>query len=209
MSFEILEYPFKCWILDIIDDEKIKSDIFDLLGEADLSLRYPSIMLYDIDNLIEDKSISQNEHVLIVKLEKIDRFDNQYCLDLKNFSGCRKVAEQVIGILNDSNAVLKMIIKSIDVKWRTMFDLDKLCVTLMNGMKLKLSYDGNDIKIQEKTNLLYNYGFQCKIEYKNNEGDKEENGSGCEENGSGCEDDEIEDLKKILSELAVKKVKTN
>ena len=64
MSFEILEYPIKSWILSLIDDEKIKSEMFDLLGEPEVNLKYPSIILYDIENLIE-----HDKYNLVVKLE--------------------------------------------------------------------------------------------------------------------------------------------
>lgn len=180
MSFEILEYPLKRWIIDVIDDEKTKPELFDLLGEPDFSLRYPSIILYEIDNLPDHR-----KHDLVVRFEQIDRNDAQYCLNLRHFSSCRKVADQLIGILNDSNTVLHMIVKTMDEKWVKMFELDKLYVTMMNGMKLKLCYDGNDQAIQKKISMLYMYGFICDVEYDNDEDS----------------DDEVESLKKILGEL--------
>ena len=191
MSFEILEYPIKSWILSLIDDEKIKSEMFDLLGEPEVILKYPSIILYDIENLIE-----HDKHNLVVKLEQIDRNDSEYKLDLKNFNGCRKVCDQLIGILNDSNTVLKMIIAAIDKKWVEMFELDKLYVTMMNGMKLKLCYEGNDEGIQKKISQAYLYGFQTSIEYEGEEDDDDEE-----------DDDQI--ISKVLEELSIEIAEKN
>jgi len=182
MSFEILEYPIKRWILDVVHDEKINSDLFDLLGEPDTLLKYPSIILYDIDNLVD-----HNVHNLVVRLGKVDRDDGLYKMDLKNFLSCRKVTDQLIGILNDSNVVLKMIVGSMDEKWVKMFELDKLYVTLMNGMKLKLCYEGNHSGIQKQISSLYLYGFYSEIEYENSDNDDS--------------DDDVETVKKILDEL--------
>lgn len=184
MSFEILEYPLKKWILDIIDDAKIKSDIFDLLGEPELTLRYPSIILYDVDTLIDHK-----KHDLVVKFGQVDRNDAEYHMDLKHFSSCRKVTDQLIGILNDSNVILKMIIQTIDKKWIDMFELDKLYVSMMNGLKLKLCYDGNNDVVINKISILYMYGFHSEVEYEEEDSD-----------------DDIESLKKILTELSESKL---
>ena len=63
MSFEILEYPLKQWIIELIDDKKIKSDVFDLLGEPDFDIRYSSDMLYNIDDLVEHE-----KHNLIITI---------------------------------------------------------------------------------------------------------------------------------------------
>jgi len=182
MSFEILEYPIKRWILDAVHDEKINSELFDLLGEPDTFLKYPSIILYDIDNLVD-----HNTHNLVVRLGKVDRDDGIYMFDLKNFSSCRKVVDQLIGILNDSNVLLKMIVGSMDEKWVKMFELDKLYITLMNGFKLKLCYEGNHAGIQEQLSSLYLYGFHSEIEYNDSDADDS--------------DDDVETVKKILDEL--------
>lgn len=181
MSFEILEYPIKRWILDIVHDEKINSELFDLLGEPDTFLKYPSIILYDVDNLVDHDS-----HNLVVRLGKIDYNDNSYMLDLKNFNGCRKVIDQLVGILNDSNVVLKMIVGSMDEKWVKLFELDKLYIKLMNGLKLKLCYEGINQDIQRHISSLYLYGFQSEIEYDDDDDDS---------------DDDVETVKKILDEL--------
>ena len=193
MSFEILEYPIKTWILELIDDEKIKSDIFDLLGEPDVMLKYPSMILYDIDNLVDHK-----KHDLVVRIDKIQRSDD-YLLDLKNFSSCRKVCDQLIGILNDSNIVLQMIVKTIDKKWIEMFEFDKLYITLMNGMKLKLSYDGSDKIIEKKISSLYMLGFKSEIEYAGGNNDDNEN------NESDNEVNDEEMIKQILSEIVAER----
>ena len=192
MSFEILEYPIKSWILSLIDDEKIKSEMFDLLGEPEVNLKYPSIILYDIENLIE-----HDKYNLVVKLEQIDRNDSGYKLDLKNFNKCRKVCDQLVGILNDSNIVLKMIVTAIDKKWVEMFELDKLYVTMMNEMKLKLCYEGNDEGIQKKISQAYLYGFQTSIEYEGEEEDDDD------------EEDDNQIISKVLEELSIEIAEKN
>jgi hypothetical protein len=193
MSFEILEYPIKSWVLSLIDDEKIKSDMFDLLGEPEVVLKYPSIILYDIENLVE-----HDKHNLVVKFEQIDRNDSEYKLDFKNFNKCRKVCDQIIGILNDSNTALKMIISAVDKKWVEMFELDKLYITMMNGMKLKLCYEGNDEGIQKKISQAYLYGFQTSTEYEN-ESDGE----------SDDEEDDDQIISKVLGELSIEIAEKN
>lgn len=185
MSFEILEYPLKKWILDVVDDKKIESEIFDLLGEPDICLKYPSLILYDVDTLIEHEPYN-----LVVKLEIIDRNDAEYKFDLKSFAECRKVSGQLLGILHDSNTVLQMIVKTIDAKWVKMFELDKMYVAFMNGMKLKLCYEGNDQSIIKRISNLYMYGFRTTIEYEN------------DSSSDSDDEDDIEAVKKILSDLS-------
>ncbi len=189
MSFEILEYPLKKWILDIIDDQKIGADMFDLLGEPDSYLKYPSLILQDVDKLNPDSE----KFNLIVRMKVIDRNDTEYKFDLKQFAECRKVSSQLVGILHDSNAVLRMIVKTIDEKYVKMFELDKLYITLMNGLKLKLCYEGNDKKIIQRLSNLNMYGFVSEIEYINEDDD---------DNDDDDDDDDFEAVKKILADLA-------
>lgn len=161
MSFEVLEYPIKNWIVDIIDDKQIKSEIFDLLGDPDVDIRYPSMILYKIDDV---DLISHDPHHLVAKLEKIQRVDD-YKFDLKEFVRCQTVMNQLVAILREADAVLKFIIKHTEDSFVSLFELDKLSVKLVNGMKLELCYSGKDTIISEKIKSLYQYGFVTKIVY--------------------------------------------
>jgi hypothetical protein len=161
MSFDILEYPIKSWIVDLIDDEKIKSEIFDLLGDPDIDIRYPSIILYNIEDLV-----THDEHHLVAKIEKIEKAED-YKFDLKTFAKCNTVTSDLIGILRESNAVLKYIIKHTDEKIVKLFDLDMLKVKLINDMKLELYYEGKDEFIIKKIKELPYYGFKTSLLFKN------------------------------------------
>lgn len=180
MSFEILEYPLKLWVIKLIDDEKDKSDIFDLLGESNISLKYPS-------NILETKSV---KHCLTVKIREIER-NEQYVFDLKSFKSSRKVSEQLIGIMNDASKVLGLIIKSIDQEMIKKYDLDKLYVMICDNLKIRLCYEGDRDDIKKNIGQLSYLGYQTTIDYPDDNSDEDD------------EDDE-QIIKNILNELTKK-----
>lgn len=186
MSFDILEYPIKSWIVDLIDDEKIKSEIFDLLGDPDIDIRYPSVILYNIEDLV-----THDEHHLVAKIEKIEKSED-YKFDLKTFAKCNTVTSDLIGILREANAVLKYIIKHTDEKFVTLFSLDMLKVKLVNDMKLELYYEGTDKSIIQKINKLPYYGFKTSLLFVNDNDDDDDQDSAY---------DSDEELKNVLDSL--------
>ncbi len=204
MSFELLEYPIKSWIIDLIDDEKYKSEIFDLLGDPDVDIRYPSIILYNIEDLVD-----HDAHQLVAKIEKISKNDTDYRFDLKTFAACNTVAADLIGILKEANAVLKYIIKHTDDKLVELLGLDKLSVKLVNHMKLEMCYDGKDESMIKKIIALPHYGFKTSIVYENGEGaasdNSDSNSDSDNENDHDSENDDPteEDIKEVLDALVI------
>ena len=198
MSFEILEYPLKQWIIELIDDKKIKSDVFDLLGEPDFDIRYSSDMLYNIDDLVEHE-----KHNLIITIIPIDR-DTEYKFDLFNFAKCQTIHNQLIGILREADAVFKYIIKHTDENITKIFGLDKLSVKLTNNLKLELCYNGNDKDIDKKVKKMQYYVYNSEIVYTDdndgNDNNSDDNDSNNSDNDSNNSDDE---LKKVLDKLVL------
>jgi hypothetical protein len=187
MSFEILEYPIKQWIVSLIDDEKLKSDIFDLLGESDIDIRYPSVILYTIDGLIDHK-----EHNLVAKIEQIEKAAD-YTFDLKDFVKCKSIVNQLLSILKEADAVLKYIVNHTDKKFIELLDLDKLSVKLSNNLRLQLCYSGKDTIMQKKISEIYDYGFICTIVYESDSDTDSDNDSHNSE----------DELKQALDELSL------
>ena len=181
MSFELLEFPLKSWIVSIIDDSKIKSDIFDLLGDPDYELRYPNNMLYKIED-VENADDSN----MVVKLKPVDE---SYVIDMKTFSDCKTIFVQLTDILKSANDIFKYIVDHIDPKYVEIYQLDKLSVVLSNGMKISLQYSGDDVDIQKKVKAVNAYGFVTEIVYDDNDSD--------DENDDG--------LKDILNELVLER----
>lgn len=196
MSFETLEYPLKLWITSIIDDAQIKSDLFDLLGNPNLEMRYSSLLLYTVENLVK-----HDAHNLVVKLKVVDE---NYKFDLGAFSVCNTISSQLISILKESDAVLKYIIGHVERKYIDMFDLDKLSVKLENGMRLVLHYDGKDVNIKKNVAAAPNYGFVTSIVYD----DDAESGSDHDASQDSESDGDGDDLKNILDELVAENLQT-
>lgn len=168
MSMQILEYPIKKWVINLIDDPETKSKIFDLLGHPNIDIRYPSVMLYSIDNLVEHE-----KHSLVLSIDAVAKSD-EYKLDLGEFASCNVITNQVIGILRDADAVLKKILSTVDKIYVKLFELDKLSVSLTNGLRLTLNYSGADIDKKKKVESLDDYVFKSEIIYDEETSDNEE-----------------------------------
>ena len=164
-------------------------NIFDLLGDPNIELRYPSVMLYKIDDLVPHR-----KHHLVVKLEPLDNASD-YKFDLGTFSNCSTISNQLISILKESDAVLKYIVNHTEKKYIEMFDIDRLSVKLENGMKLVLHYNGLDASIQKNVFAAPNYGFVSRIVFDNGDADNED--------GDDDEENEDDDLKNVLDELVL------
>ena len=159
MSLQILEYPIKKWVIDLIDDAESKSKIFDLLGNPNFDIRYPSVMLYSIDNLVEHE-----KHSLVVSISNISKSED-YKLDLGEFASCNVINNQIVSILRDADAVFKRILSGIDKGYVKLFELDKMNVSLTNGLRLTLNYSGADENLKKKVDALDNYVFVSSIIY--------------------------------------------
>jgi hypothetical protein len=160
-SWEILKYPLEQWILSLSDDVKVKSALFDILGDPDIKLSYHSSILYNID---DEKFKNYKKYTTYIKLEEVEQ-DSGYIFNIGEFSKCLTVMQQLTGILKAGNDLFKKIVSGIKPEYCKLLDLDNFTVKLGNQLCIRLVYEGENQDLINKCKKLPFYGYRTYTKY--------------------------------------------